>query len=81
MSFPLVVIQYPTGRFGFAGRVPAELAFIADSPDDVTCAIQCGAGLARKIAARNGRKFETRTFASAADALAAAATIGHPVAF
>lgn len=71
------IIQYPSGRFGFVGRVPAALAH-EGSAEDLETARICGPGLAQKIAARNGRSFATLTWASreaaqaAADALKAA---------
>lgn len=66
------LIPNPAGRFAFVGSVPAPLAFNCSDPEFLEIAAHSGPGIARKIAARQGGVFETRSFASLADAEAAA---------
>ena len=77
MLGPLTVLQYPSGRWGFVGSVPAELAFNFEDLRDVQCAQSSGFRIAASIAAREGRTFSTRAWDSEADALAEAARLGH----
>lgn len=72
----LSVIRYPTGKFGFVGRVPAVLAFTSTHEGDIEAARLSGPGIARKIAEREGRTFETRVWNSEADAVASAKEAG-----
>lgn len=69
------VIQFPSGKFGFVGKVPVDLAFEYDSIEDVKAAQHSGPGIARKIAERNGRIFHTRVWDTAEDALRSAHNI------
>lgn len=69
------VIQYPSGRWGFVGKVPASLAYEYDSEDDVMTALQIGPGIAARIAAKAGRTFKTRSWSSQDEALAAKAAL------
>jgi hypothetical protein len=69
------VIQFPSGKFGFVGKVPAALAFEYDSEADVAIAIQSGPGIARKIAEREGRMFRVRVWDTEVDAMRAAHNI------
>lgn len=74
----LHVLQYPSGRYGFVGRVPQVLAF-AGSAEDLETARICGAGLARKIAERNGRTLTTMVWDTEAEAIAFARSHGFEV--
>jgi hypothetical protein len=74
----LHIIQYPTGRYGFVGKVPQVLAHHGH-PDDLEIARVCGPGFARKAAERHGRAFETLTWTTEADARAAAAELSFIV--
>jgi hypothetical protein len=74
----LHIIQYPTGRFGFVGLVPAALAF-EGSTEDMETARKCGPGLARKIAERNGRAFTTLVWDTEDEARKAATDLGYSV--
>lgn len=69
------VIQYPTGKFGFVGKVPVALAYEYESEEDLRTAKICGPGFARKAAERNGRVFRTRVWDTEAAALAALAAL------
>jgi len=67
----LSIIQYPSGRFGFAGKVPLHLAFEYSDMKYVDMARQHGLSLAQSIAKKEGgfitsRAFETREAAEAA---------------
>jgi hypothetical protein len=66
------IIPNPAGRFAFVGSVPAPLAFNCSDPDLLDIAAHSGPGFARKVAVKEGKVFETRSFASLADAEAAA---------
>lgn len=68
------VIRYPSGRWGFVGKVPAALAYEGDS-DLIEIAIQFGPGIAQKRADREGRPFAQLSWATEAEALAAAAAL------
>lgn len=72
------IIQFPSGKFGFVGKVPVSLAYEYDSEDDVKVALQAGPGFARKIAERHGRTFRTRVWDTEAAALEAAHNILGP---
>jgi len=72
------LIQYPSGRWGFVGRVPQVLAHEGDA-DLLDCARLSGPGLARKIAEREGRHFATLAWDTEAEARAAADAAGYPV--
>lgn len=74
----LHIIKYPSGRYGFVGRVPAALAY-AGTPEDIQAATQCGPGIARKIAERNGREFRALVWDTEDEARAAANTLGFTV--
>ena len=59
----LHVIQYPTGRFGFVGRVPVNLAYSGTfNEDDAAALVQCGPRIARLGAERGGRTMVNRSF-------------------
>lgn len=79
-NMTLNVIQYPVGTYGFVGSVPAVLAYASDDAELLAIAAQSGPGLARSIAAREGKTFKTCTWATRADAIAAAAAAGFTVA-
>lgn len=70
-------IQFPSGKFGFVGRVPVALRFVYESEEDLKTAQICGEGFARKAAERNGRTFRTRVWDTEAEALQAAADLMH----
>lgn len=67
------VIRTPSGRYQLAGNIPAGLAFDYQDESDLIAAIQCGPGIARRIAERNGRTFSTRSYATRAGACRAIA--------
>jgi hypothetical protein len=72
----LSIIRFPSGTYGFAGKVPAGLAFNSSHPGDLATAATCGPGFARRIAEREGRTFETLSWATEAEAAAAAKVAG-----
>lgn len=74
----LHIIKYPTGRYGFVGRVPQCLGH-EGHPDDLAAARTSGPGIARRIAARNGREFTTLVWDTAEAAQAAALAKGFVV--
>jgi hypothetical protein len=63
------LIQYPSGKFGFVGKVPVELAFEYDDIEDVKTAQIAGERIAKIIAKREGRTFATRVWDTEADAM------------
>lgn len=69
------VIKYPSGKYGFVGKVPASLAYEYDSEADVVTALRHGPGIARKIAEREGRTFKTRVWDTEEAALQSAHNI------
>ena len=73
----LHVNQYPSGRWGFVGKVPADLAYVANKAEYVAIAQLSGPGIARKIAAREGGSFETRTWSTQSEAVEAALAAGY----
>jgi hypothetical protein len=73
------IICYPTGRYGFAGRVPVSLAFDSTHEGDLDVAAHSGPGFARRIAERNGRTFDSLSWATEAEARAYAASLGFAV--
>lgn len=56
------IIKFPSGKFGYTGKVPVHLAFEYESVADLETARQHGPGLAMKIAKREGRVFRTRAW-------------------
>lgn len=64
----LHVIEYPNGRFGYAGKVPIEIGYIDPTPEKLA---------AMKFGARFGPR--TRTFATHKDALSYAQERGFIV--
>ena len=79
MNLGLHILKNPAGTFHFVGRVPLDLAFIADDPQDAMDAAKFGAGLIRKRAEREGRVFKTRTFATEQEAREFAVSLGYKV--
>ena len=75
----LHIIKYPTGRYGFVGLVPSALAFNSQHGGDLATAAQCGPGIARRIAEREGRTFDRLTWSTEEDAREAAAAMGFKV--
>lgn len=69
------VIKFPSGKFGFVGKVPVELAFEYDSIEDVKIAQHSGPRIAGLIAAKEGRVFKTRVWNTKEDALRSAHNI------
>ncbi len=72
-QLPLVLMQFPSGRWGFTGHIPASLSYIRKdgSPPtahDLDVARHAGPGFAN---------LSTRTWASSEEALAAARAEGH----
>lgn len=74
----LHVIRYPSGRYGFTGKVPASLAY-RGTPEDVQVAVQHGAGIAAKIAKNQGREFTSLSWDSKDAAVAEATAQGFEV--
>lgn len=74
---PLSVIQYPSGKWGFVGSVPGELAYETSNPDYIRLAANVGAGLVRKRAEREGGFFRTRTWETQGAAVAEAERLGY----
>ena len=72
----LSIIQYPSGRYGFVGSVPAVLAVETDDPSLIEVGARCGLGIAARIAARRGKFIRTRTWDSREAAQEAAAGAG-----
>lgn len=66
------ILRTPAGRFAFVGSVPADLAFIHEAQQDLDTAAHSGPGVAMKIAAKEGRVFKPRSWATEAEAWAAA---------
>ena len=64
----LHIIQYPSGRFGFVGKVPVEIGYIDATPEKLK-------------AMRHGARFgpKVRTFDTYQDALAFAESHGYSV--
>jgi hypothetical protein len=68
------IIRNPVGTYSFVGKVPVTMAHriiggtAADRNTIRNAVCHCGPGVARKIAERNGIKFETRTFDTANEA-------------
>lgn len=58
----LNVIQYPSGKWGFVGKVPVELAFEYSDIKYVDMARQHGLGIARPIAKKEGGFIDSRVF-------------------
>jgi hypothetical protein len=65
------VIQFPSGRWGFVGKVPVALAYPDATPDDVATISLCGPGIAKRIAVTEGRTLKEATFATEQDAYSA----------
>lgn len=71
------LIQYPTGRFGFVGAVPADLAYIGTDGQPLTAELYAkvrdfGPGMFRDAV-------KTRTWPTREAALADAAQLGYTV--
>lgn len=75
-KLPLSLIKFPVGTYGFVGSVPVDLRFVYDDVQDCIDAAQFGPGMIRKRCEREGRRFGTRTWPTAAAALADAAALG-----
>jgi len=75
----LSVIQYPSGRYGFVGSVPAVLAVETDDPSLIEVGARCGLDLAKRIGARRGKFIRGRAWDSRQEALAEAARHGFAV--
>ena len=74
----LHLIQYPSGRWGFVGRVPQVLACEGD-PDLLETARLSGPGIAARFAVRTGRTFRTLSWATELEARDAAALAGYEI--
>lgn len=72
MKLQLTLIQFPSGKWGYVGSVPAALAFEWEDDGDLKIALRSGPGIALKIAEREGRTFRTRVWDTEAEARAAA---------
>lgn len=64
----LHIISFPSGRWGFVGKVPVGLAYPGATRGDVENIQQSGPGIARKIAAREGRNLSELTYATQEEA-------------
>lgn len=74
----LHIIKYPSGRYGFVGRVPACLAY-EGSDEDLQSAAIAGPRIARLIAERNGRSFVALAWNTEAEAREAARVAGYTI--
>ena len=61
-TFGTHLTQFPSGKFGFTGHIPDELAFEASNPKYIQDAKNHGAGLVSKVAANEGGYLRTRTW-------------------
>jgi hypothetical protein len=68
----MYVIPNPAGCFAFVGCVPAPLAYNCNDPELLDVVRHSGPIVARRIALREGKTFETRSWHSLAEAEAAA---------
>ena len=59
------VTQFPSGKFGFVGSVPDELAYESSKPEYIKTAKQFGAGF---VSVAPGDVFRRRTYGSATEA-------------
>jgi len=75
----LHIIRYPSGRYGFVGRVPAVLAYDGQHAGDLATAASSGPRIARLIAEGEGRTLNVLSWGSEADARAAAEVAGFSV--
>lgn len=78
MDLGLHIIQYPTGSYGFVGRVPQCLAHDGDA-ELLEVARQSGPGFAARIAKREGKIFRTLTWPTETAAKEYAASKGYTV--
>jgi hypothetical protein len=77
----LNVIRYPSGKYGFVGRVPADLAYVKTDgaiPSEDECREVAQASFRAMVCKRLGIK--TRVFESEQAARDAAATAGYLIA-
>jgi hypothetical protein len=75
-NLPLVVIQFPSGTWGFVGRVPASLSLVMKDGSPVTPeAAKIASGFGPALA-----NVKTRAWATKGEALAAATVEGFEVA-
>jgi len=58
----LNIIQYPSGRWGFVGKVPTALAFEYSDEKYMDIAHNHGEGIAKAIAKNEGGIFKSRSF-------------------
>ena len=58
----LNIIQYPSGRWGFVGKVPHNLAFECSKQEYIDIACNHGVGIAEAIAKNEGGIFKSRSF-------------------
>lgn len=77
--YALSIIQYPSGRFGFVGSVPPQLAVETNDPTLIEVGARCGIGIAAKIAERRGKYFRSRSWESREAAETEAARFGYVV--
>ena len=54
MITTLHVVELPSGRFGYVGRVPVALGYIDPTPEKITAGLRFGARFGPKV-----RTFET----------------------
>jgi hypothetical protein len=79
MNTGLHLIEHKSGRWGFVGKVPTDLAFDCDDSELIRIACHCGPGFAKRAALREGKRFAERTWDSYDDALDAARVLHHYV--
>jgi hypothetical protein len=78
--YALHVIKYPTGRYGFVGRVPFALAYEAEgiTPEEIAHAMAFT--VAKAIAEKRGGYLKHKVWETKEAALAEAAAKGFAVA-
>lgn len=77
--YALSIIQYPSGRWGFVGSVPPELAVETNDGSLVEVGALCGIGIAKRIAERRGKYFRARVWETREAAEAEAQKHGYIV--
>lgn len=72
----LSILEYPSGKFGFVGSVPPQLAVETDDPSLIEVGARCGIGIAKRIAANRSKYFRARTWETKEAAQAEAEALG-----
>ena len=66
-NLPLAIIQYPTGRYGFAGSVPIDLAYVYHTGENLTD--EMAAKIAKFGPGLYKKKVKSLSFDSESDAI------------